>query len=388
MAFTRNRKMTLLAIVVVAVGAAIAAQFVQRFRAAELAAAARVPFHAPGYAPVQAAAQPVDQPAAQPAARSPAQPAAQRRWDAVALGRVEPLSREIRIAAPVPGRIAEVLVKANDQVFAGELLVRLDDEEAAARVAEAEARVALAKRARSDQSAPAASAERRKAEDAAADSEHAVADARSALDRLAADLRGGRASQAALDAARSVLARAQDRLREQRDTVARLRATPDAALPSRLEGELNVAQAEWTLAQAALEKTRIRAPVDSAVLQVDARKGELAVPVLEPALVVLGDVSALRVRAEVDEQYLAKMRVGQRVLVRAAAFRDRDFDGKVTSIARIVGPGRINARGPRKFSDVDVLEVVVDLSDPGPLVVGEQVDVYFGSQRSDASETQ
>jgi hypothetical protein len=40
---------------------------------------------------------------------------------------------------------------------------------------------------------------------------------------------------------------------------------------------------------------------------------------------------------------------------------------------------------PRKFNDVDVLEVVVDLPDPGPLVVGQQVDVYF---KSDQAETQ
>ena len=86
-------------------------------------------------------------------------------------------------------------------------------------------------------------------------------------------------------------------------------------MPTRLEGELNVARAEWTLAKAALDKTRIRAPADSTVLQVDARKGELAIPVLEPALLVLGDVSALRVRAELDEQYLERMRIGQRVLV-------------------------------------------------------------------------
>ena len=53
----------------------------------------------------------------------------------------------------------------------------------------------------------------------------------------------------------------------------------------------------------------------------------------------------------------------------------------------MVGPGRINSRGPRKFSDVDVLDVVVDLSDPGPLVAGEQVDVYFGSDRSASAQT-
>jgi HlyD family secretion protein len=235
---------------------------------------------------------------------------------------------------------------------------------------------------------PAGSAERRKAEDAAYDAERAAADARAALDRSAAERRAGGAPQPDVDAARTALARAQDRLHEQRDALAKLRAAADTALPSRLEGELNVARAEWSVALAALEKTRVRAPVDAAVLQIDARPGELAVPALEPALMVLGDMSALRVRAEVDEQYLGRMRVGQRVLVRAAAFHGRDFDGKVASIARIVGPSRINARGPRKFSDVDVLEVVVDLPEPGPLVVGEQVDVYFTSQRAEPVETQ
>ena len=169
----------------------------------------------------------------------------------------------------------------------------------------------------------------------------------------------------------------QNRLRDQQDSVAKLKLASDTPLPTRLEGELNVAQAEWMLARAALEKTRIRAPVDGFVLQVDAKKGEMAVPAVEPAMLVIGDLSALRVHAEVDQQYLGKIQVGQRVEIRAAAFRGREFDGKVSSVARIVGPSRITSGDPRKFNDVDVLEVAVDLRDPGPLVVGEQVDVYF-----------
>ena len=231
--------------------------------------------------------------------------AMQGSWDAVTLGRVEPRSGEIKIAAPLPGgRIADVLVKANEDVFAGELLVRLDDEEALARVAEADAQVALRKRARNDQSAPAASADRRKAEDAAANSERSLADARSALDKTTADLRAGTATKADLDAARSAVSHAQDRLRERQDALAKLKASADTPLPTRLEGELNVAQAEWRVAQAALEKTQIRAPADGVVLRVGARKGELAVPTLEPAILVVGDVSALRIRAEVNEQDL------------------------------------------------------------------------------------
>lgn len=316
---------------------------------------------------------------------------ARNRWDAVAPGRVEPLSREIKISAPIAARIVDVLIKPDDKVFPGQLLVRLDDDEAIARVTAAEAQVALRKRARNDQATPSGSAERRKAEDAAADAEKAVADARAALDKTTVAKLAGSASDTDLDAARAALSRAQDRLREQQDALGKLKAASDTPLPSRLEGELNVARAELTLAQAVLEKTRIRAPAAATVLQVEAKKGEFAVPAVpaaEPALLSLGDMSALRVRAEVDERDIDKVRVGQRVVVRAAAVRDHDFEGKVASIARTVGPGHINSRGTRKFSDVDVLEVVVNLTDGGPLVVGQQVDVYFSSDSADQQASQ
>ena len=354
---TRNQKLLLLAILVFG-AASTAPEFTPKFFADEL-------HQAPAGSAVQGAA-------------------VQGSWGAVTLGRVEPRSGKIKITAPLPGgRIADVLVEANEDVFAGELMVRLDDEEALARVAEADAQVALHKRARNDQSAPAASADRRKAEDAAADSERSLTDARSALDKTTGDWRAGTASKADLDAARSALSRAQDQVRERQAALAKLKASADTPLPTRLEGELNVAQAEWRVAQAALEKTRIRAPVDGVVLRVDAKRGELAVPSLEPALLVIGDVSALRVRAEVNEQDLARIRTGQGALVRAAAFHGREFDGKVSSVARVVGPSRINSGDPRKFNDVDVLEVVVDLQDPGPLVVGEQVDVYFKLEQAE-----
>jgi HlyD family secretion protein len=222
----------------------------------------------------------------------------------------------------------------------------------------------------------------------AADAERAVADARAALDKTTADWRATRATRADLDAARTALSRAEDRLRERRDALVKLRASADTPLPTRLEGELNVAQAEWRVAQAALEKTQIRAPADGVVLRVDAKNGELAVPAAGPPIMSIGDVSALRVRAEVNEQDLGRIRVGQTVLVRAGAFHGREFEGKVASIARVVGPSRINSGDPRKFSDVDVLEVLVDLPNPGPLVVGEQVDVYFKSDRSEQVESQ
>lgn len=354
---TRNKKLMLLGAVVLLVASTVP-KFAQEFRAEEL---------------------PPDPPAS----------ALPGSWETVALGRVEPRAGKIKIAAAAPGRIADVPVKANEEVFAGELLVRLDDSEATAKVAEAAAQVALHKRARNDQATPSGAAPRRKAEDAVADAERSVADAQSALDKVTAGWRSGTAAKTDLDSARTALSRQQDRLREQQEALAKLKAAADTPLPTRVEGELNVAEAEWTLVQAELEKTRIRAPADGVVLQVDAKKGESALPTSQSPLLVMGDLSALRVRAEVDQQYLGKIRVGQSVVVRAAAFRGRDFDGRVSSIARVVGPSRINSGDPRKFNDADVLAVVVDLPNPRPLVVGEQVDVYFKSgQKTGQVETQ
>ena len=90
-----------------------------------------------------------------------------------------------------------------------------------------------------------------------------------------------------------------------------------------------------------------------------------------------GDISAMGVRAELDERDCGVIKIGQTVLVRSAAFRDREFAGKVLSISPIVQSSRISSRDQRNLTDVSVAEVVVDLAEPGPLAVGMKVDVYF-----------
>jgi HlyD family secretion protein len=313
---------------------------------------------------------------AQAPARAPTTDAAEeKRWLAVAPGRVEPLSGVIRVAVPVVGVIGEVLVRANDKVFAGEPLVRLIDPEARARVAAAEAQVALRRRVRNKETAPTGAAPRRRAEDAMADAEKAVSETRSFIDKVAVERRAGRSSDGDLDAARSGLTRAQDRLTEQKAELRRIEA--NAPLPTLAEGQLNIARSELLAAQAVVEKMIIRAPIGGSILQMNAKPGELASPSTPQPLVLLGNVSALRVRAEVDERDIEKIKLGQSVLVRPAAFRGREIAGTVSLIAPLVEAGRNNAIGQRNMTDVDVVEVLVDLVESGPLAVGMKVDVYF-----------
>lgn len=299
-------------------------------------------------------------------------------WLAVAPGRVEPRSGEIRISAPVLARIGDVLVDVNDKVFAGQPLVRLDDDEIQARLLAAQAQVALRAHARNEQHQPGRTADRRQAEDAVAGSEQAVADAWSALDRAVAAKRSRKGSEADIDAARAGLKRAQDRLGAQQADLRRLEIE-GAPLPSETEGQLNVARAEWLGARAAVDKLTIRAPIAGTILQVNARAGELATPSAAQPLLLLGDLSAMRVRAEVDERDFGKVKIGQAAVVRSAAFRGREFAGKVVSIAPLVQPGRIVSGEQHNLTDVSAAEVIVDLTDPGPLAAGMKVDVYFRS---------
>jgi HlyD family secretion protein len=220
-------------------------------------------------------------------------------------------------------------------------------------------------------------AARRRAEDAVADADKAVAGAQAAFDQAAVERRTGAAPDAALEAARVALTRAQDRQRQHTAELRRIEADPGTPLPSFVDGQVNVTRAEAAAAAAAIERLTIRAPISGTVLQINAKPGELAAPANAQPLLIIGDVSALRVRAELDERDVGEVKIGQSAVIRADAFRGREFAGKVSFIAPIVEPGRISARGQRNVTDVDVVEVLVDLAQPNPLAVGMKVDVYF-----------
>ena len=84
-----------------------------------------------------------------------------KRWLAVAPGRVEPPSGIIKVAAPTIGIVSKVLVKVNDTVFAGEPLILLNDDEIQARYAAAEAQAGMRRRLRDEQAVTGKALERR-----------------------------------------------------------------------------------------------------------------------------------------------------------------------------------------------------------------------------------
>ena len=305
--------------------------------------------------------------------RTPAKPT----WAASAAGRVEPRGGEIKIGAQTAGRMADIAVKINDVVKTGDLLIRLDDEEASARMAAAESEAAVRKRERDAETVSRPAQDRRNAEDAVAAAERALAQARADLDGTVRTRSTSGAAASDPPALRAAVKAAQDKLGQERDALRRTQLTAGIPLATRLEAALTAARSDLSLAETALERTRIRAPSDGTVLQINARAGETATPSAEQTLLVLGDLTALRVRAELEERDSAKVRVGQTAVVQSDAHPGRKFEGKVVTMAQALGPSKLAQRGPRRPNDVEVLEVVIDLDANSGLLPGMRVDVFL-----------
>ncbi|KAB2850508.1 MAG: HlyD family efflux transporter periplasmic adaptor subunit [Hyphomicrobiaceae bacterium] len=295
------------------------------------------------------------------------------KWIVAAPGRVEPRTGEVRVAPAIVGRILEVRVAAGDRVEEGDLLARLEDEEARAKLDAAEAEAAARRRERDAGPLVSGRDDVRRTEDAVANAERAVFDVRSEFDNLVRN----RATADAITAARNRLRDARDRLQRDRDAWRAAQNRANLPIANRLESALTAARADVWAAQALLERTRVRSPLKGSVLQVNAKVGELSAPQSELALVTVGDTTALRVKAELEERDVAKVRIGQKIFVRSEAYPGRDFGGTVTVIAPALGPPRMAVRTTRRASDVDVLEVTVELTPGSPLLPGMRVDVFF-----------
>jgi HlyD family secretion protein len=268
----------------------------------------------------------------------------------------------------------EVLVQLNDRVTAGDLLIRLDVEELKAKLAAAEAEVAVREADRN--SSEAKSTERRKAEDSLYDAERDAFDARIELDRLISLAHANQAGTKEVEKGRAAVVATGQKLEHERANLKRVLAK-NLPAPSRQEAALSAARAEVAVVSTAFERTHLRSPIDAAVLELHAKLGETASPTAETPLLVMGDAAHLQVRAEVQERDVPKIYPGQAAIVRSDAFPGRSFEARVSVIAHALGEPQLLSRGQRKHTDVDVLEVILDLDDGVPLLPGMRTDVLF-----------
>lgn len=302
---------------------------------------------------------------------------ASKSWVVAAPGRVEPKGGETYIGTAIIGRVAEVYVSVNDEVEADELLMKLDDAEARARLAAAETEADVREKIRDDQKLSSDRKEVREAEDEVYRAERSVTGARIELDYALSGKRKGTVTDRTLSNARRRLQDAEDRLQRARLAVAQAQAKADLPAPSRAEAAVSEARAQVAITEALLDKTRIRAPGPGRVLRLEVKSGEMVAPSPGQPLIVTGDMSVMQVKAEVDEADVSKIRLGQAAYVKNASYPGREFEGRVVDMAPSLASPRISQRGPRRPTDVEVLEVTIEVQGEVPLLPGMRADAFF-----------
>lgn len=297
---------------------------------------------------------------------------------AAAPGRIEGAADTHRVGTSAQGVVRRLLVAQGDKVTAGQLLVELDCAEVAAEAEGLRHRAAAAgaRHARATEGFRAEEIREAFARSSAARAEAARATAN--MQRAQALHAQQFISEAAVDAA----ATDEKRARGEADAAdARVEMMRAGARIQDIEEAASEAKALRMAAAAALRRLgscSVLSPVDGEIVRVHVTAGELVSPLVPAPLVSVADLAMRRIRAEVDERDIGRIRVGQAGRVLVESFPGRVIDARVLEISPAMGRKRTHSLDPAERSDRDVLEVMltVDPSAP-PMPLGLRVTVQF-----------
>lgn len=243
-------------------------------------------------------------------------------------GSIEPRTK-VQISAQIIARITALPFREGDVVKAGDVVVRLDSREYAARLEQSQANL--------------------KAQEAN------LLGAQAALKQAKADFERAQMLHESKDIARSDLDVAES---------AFLRAQAQASATAQ---GIEVARAQVTQAQKDLDNCTITAPIDGRIVKLDAEVGELVVigTLNNPSSVIMeiADLGTMLMKARVDEANVAGVQAGQACTIFINAYANREFTG---TVERVGLKRQIDRDGTGYFE----VEALVDRPDDVTLASG------------------
>jgi multidrug resistance efflux pump len=189
---------------------------------------------------------------------------------------------------------------------------------------------------------------------------------RLAVARAASDEEHQRA-ETVLRQAETALRQAEADLRQARNHV-----TPEDRQVAEAQVEVAAARLEWRRRQ--LEETLLRAPCDGQVLEVCKREGDAVRLVDTGAALLFADVSRLRVRAEIEDRFVSRLRAGQRAVLCGRGLGG-EVAGRVVQVKGVMGRKTVFTEAPTERRDLEVIEVFIEPEGTFRAPVGLRVDV-------------
>ena len=259
-------------------------------------------------------------------------------YAAIANGKVDVEGGIIQIAARRGGVVREVLVQEGDQVVAGQILARQEDDEP---------RLAL--------------------QTATAD----LAAAESQLRLIQVDIRTAQREYERLQKLVDTNFVAAQRLDQARDAI----ATAQARLASQ-QAAVQTARARRDQAAYDVELTVIRSPANGRIVRRYANPGAGASTLNVSNMFDLEPEAPRIARAEIVESDIPNITVGQAVEITPEGDPSKVYIGTVLRRAAVFGARKLASDDPSQRSDERVVEVVVTAGD-APLLIGQRVLVKF-----------
>lgn len=266
----------------------------------------------------------------------------------VTTGRVTSLAR-VEVGSQILGSVAAVVADAGDRVKAGQVLLRLRDDEARAALEQSRAvERELEERLKQIGTIDGPVSQQRLAE-----AEAVFRQAAASCDRLQKLFDAGISSRAELDdavRARDVAAGLVERERLQRSNSRPLGSDIKLA-----EARLSQARAAVAGARERLARTVITAPGTGTVISRKVETGDVVQPGVP--LLVLSRNGRTRITAQIDEKNLGLLRAGQGAVGSADAYPEQSFPARLTMVVPAVDPQR------------GTVEIRCDVAEPPPYLV-------------------
>jgi HlyD family secretion protein len=303
-------------------------------------------------------------------------------------GRIEPYSEDIKIGSELSGRLKSVNVEEGDAIRRGQVLAELENADYRAQVESSRANVVAKEAVLRKVINGARRQERDEAWSSVNEAKAVMENSQSELHRRQELFSAGVVSREELEryAREADVAKAKYEAAVQQHALVDDHAREEDR--SLAEADLQLAQAQLAEAQARYEKTFIRSPIDGSVLRKHHRAGESvsnSSTVPDPVLTI-GDRKALRVRVDVDETDVSKVRVGQKAYVTADAFGKQKFWGHVVRVGQQLGPKNVRTDEPTEKVDTKILETLVELDPGSSLPDGLRVDAFIVPESAEVAQ--
>lgn len=318
----------------------------------------------------------------------PIQPAVSPYQNTVAgAGMVEPETENISVGSPVPGVVVEVLAKVGAKVKKGDPLFRLDDRQRRAELAIRRAMLEDAK-------AQLARLEQMPRQEELPRAEAKVLEAKADWENWEQQWSRGEALVTKNAMSQEEFMERKQQALQARERYNSMVAEYDLLKAGAWEPDKKVAQSAVDQAAAQVQETQteldrlvIRALVDGEVLQVNVRPGEFVGAPPSQALVVLGNVTQLHVRVDIDEYDIPRFIATAPARATLKGNSAESYPLRFVRIEPYVVPKKSLTGDNTERVDTRVLQVIYAIDNgSNRLFVGQQLDVFIDAAPGAAAQ--